>query len=242
MKKRVKAYRDGTQIEDDVAIEKSLKLIVNSKLIAEVRMSPGLEREFSIGYLFGEGFITSLCEIKKMKLSEDAVEVKIEKLPEGMESYISSECISGFRTSSMKKSRVESELRISKSEILDNMKKLQKKSDIWRATGGVHSSALVYPEGMSIVEDVSRHVTIDKLIGIGIKKRVDFSQSYILTSGRIPGDMIRKIARAGIPIVASRTAVLLSAIEEAKESGITLIGFVRAGRMNIYTHAERIVV
>lgn len=242
MKKRVKAYRDGVQIEDEVAVEKSLKLIVNGNLIAKIKLSPGLEKEFVIGYLFGEGFIDSLCQIKNLRYESDIVEVRIYRLPSSLESYISSECISGFRTSSTKKGQVKSDLRVSKKEILENMKKMQASSEVWLSTGGVHSSALVYPEGMFVVEDVSRHVTIDKLIGMGLKKGIDFSKSYVLTSGRIPADMVRKLARAGIPVVASRTAVLLSAIEEAEKSGITLVGFVRAGRMNIYTHAERIVV
>jgi len=83
--------------------------------------------------------------------------------------------------------------------------------------------------------DVSRHNTIDKLIGQALMDGQDLTKSVLFTSGRIPLDMLSKVVRCGIPIVCSRSAPTTAALVLAKQLGITLIGFVREGRMNVYT-------
>lgn len=241
MKLGVKAYSRGRGIVDEVAREKDLELVINGKTVAVIKLSPGYEREFAVGYCLGEGFIGSLCELKHIEVEENRVTLSVDELPERGERYISSECLSGWRSGANSAGRVESDFRVKAGEILWAMKELQRRSEVWRATGGVHSSALVFEGSFTVVEDVSRHASIDKLLGIGLYKGIDFSRSYILTSGRIPGDMVAKVARAGVPIAATRTAVLNSGVEEAGKTGVTLIGFVRGKRMNIYTHRERII-
>ncbi len=241
MKVKVRAYRNGENIEDEVALEKDLKLVVNGSTVATIKLSPGYEKEFALGYCLGEGFISSLCDVKKIKVNDDSIQVEVEEFKAEKERYISSECISGWRTRVKRGVKVESNLRVKASEIIEKMKEMQRNSEIWKTTGGVHTSALIIDKEVILVEDVSRHVTIDKLLGLGLKKDVDFSGSYILTSGRIPGDMVAKIARAGIPLAATRTAVLYSGILAAEKTGVTLVGFVRGGKMNIYTHGERVI-
>jgi len=242
MKYRVRAYRNGEEFSDEVAVEKDLELVVNGSTVAFIKLSPGYEKEFARGFCLGEGFIDGLCDIKEIEVGKGRVEVEVDEMPGERKRYVSSECLSGWRSSTGQEVKVESDLKVRAQSLEKAMKRMQEESRVWKATGGVHSSALVEGEEFTMVEDVSRHASIDKLVGIGLNQGLDFSRSYLLTSGRVPGDMVSKAARAGIPVVASRTAVLYSGIQAAKKTKVSLVGFVRGKRMNIYTHRERIEV
>lgn len=130
---------------------------------------------------------------------------------------------------------------MSSEKILEKMRELREKSRTWKKTGGVHSVALVKDENFLLVEDISRHIAVDKVIGLAVRKGVGLSESYILTSGRLPGDMVIKAARVNVPVIASRTAPLSSGVECAHKCNLTLVGFVRGNKMNIYTHPRRII-
>lgn len=243
MFREVKAIKGGEKIKSLVAEERELRLIVNDKLVAGVKLSPGYEEEFALGYCFGEGLIESLDQVLGIRVEENTAYVEVDASFEvAYDNYLLSDCISGWRakieTGDVK---VASDYRVKASEIAENMQELRKRSGVWRRTGGVHSVALVTGNNFHMVEDISRHIAVDKAIGLGIKKGVDFATSYILTSGRLPGDMVIKVARVGIPIIASRTAPLTSGIDCAQETNLTLIGFVRGSEMNIYTNPERII-
>ena len=114
----------------------------------------------------------------------------------------------------------------------------------FKETGGLHDSGIFRADGtmMTFSEDVGRHNTVDKVIGSASLDRVDFSQCFMIITGRVPGDMIYKAAKVGLPIVASVAAVLNSGISSAEKANIALVGFVRGSRMNIYTGLERIIL
>ena len=95
---------------------------------------------------------------------------------------------------------------------------------------------------LSAKEDIGRHNAIDKVIGDMLLKGLDFEDVFLTSSGRLTGDSVLKAIRAKIPIVASFSAAIESGIRLAFGYGITLIGFARGGRMNVYTHPERINV
>ncbi|MBI5253930.1 MAG: formate dehydrogenase accessory sulfurtransferase FdhD [Euryarchaeota archaeon] len=242
MMQKVKILKNGEEVEEYVAVERELKLIVNDKTIASVKLSPGYEEEFAIGYCFGEGLVKSLDSIVEVKIAGNVANVKADaNFEASYERYILSDCISGWRARiETEDVQVASDFKVSAGEILEKMRELKEKSEIWKKTGGVHSVALVNGDKLLLVEDISRHIALDKIIGLGIREGVDLSSSYILTSGRLPGDMVIKAARVNVPIVVSRTAALSSGIECAEKCNLTLVGFVRGNRMNIYTHSERI--
>ena len=121
------------------------------------------------------------------------------------------------------------------------MEKLKEKATIWSATGGAHVAALVYEDKFIVKEDVSRHVAVDKAIGAGLLEGVDLTKSYIIYSGRMPADMVIKIDRAQIQMLVSNAAPSLSGCKIAKEGNITLVGFLRGNRFNIYTNPERVI-
>jgi len=243
IKKVIAMRENGEKVTEVVPEEKGLRLFVNSKPVANVRLSPGLEEEFAIGYCIGEGLVKSPDLITSVETHGSSVNVKVKELEEAHIKELTSDCISGWRLSAdVEGVYVASDLIIKSTDITKNMQRLAKESKNWKKTGGFHSTALVSGDAFFLAEDISRHVLIDKVIGIGVKNDVNFANSYIITSGRLPGDMVIKVARAGIPIIASRTAPISSGIECAEDTGITLVGFARGKRMNIYSHAHRIEI
>ena len=94
---------------------------------------------------------------------------------------------------------------------------------------------------LSVKEDIGRHNAIDKVIGEIISEKLTFNNIFLTTTGRLTGDSVLKAIRAKIPIIASLSAAIESGIRLAFAYGITLIGFVRGARMNIYTHPKRII-
>lgn len=244
MIKKFSALRnDGQKITEDVPVERALRLFVNNMLVANVRLSPGHEEEFAVGYCIGEGLVKDASSILSIEPHESAINVKVKEFDVPHSKELTSDCIGGWRlVVETEDVHVDSDLRITESDITKNMQRLSKSSKNWRKTGGFHSTALVSGDKFFSAEDISRHISVDKVIGIGVKKGADFKNSYILTSGRLPGDIVTKVARSGIPIIASRTAPISSGIECAEKTGITLIGFARGKRMNIYTHPQRIKI
>jgi formate dehydrogenase accessory protein FdhD len=139
---------------------------------------------------------------------------------------------------------VESDLRIKAQVILDCINDLNTRAKGFKETGGLHDSAIYTAHGslVAFAEDVGRHNTVDKVIGMAALNKTDFGACFMTITGRVPGDMIYKAAKVGIPIVASMAAVLSSGIAAAEKANIALVGFVRGKRMNIYTGAERIII
>jgi formate dehydrogenase accessory protein FdhD len=128
--------------------------------------------------------------------------------------------------------------------ILDCISQMNIKAQGFKQTGGLHDSGIFTADGkmLAFSEDVGRHNTVDKAIGEAALAHVDFSGCFMIITGRVPGDMIYKAAKVGLPIVASVAAVLNSGISSAEKANIALVGFVRGTRMNIYTCTERIII
>jgi|Deesub1362A_J573_1020465.scaffolds.fasta_scaffold00005_284 formate dehydrogenase accessory protein FdhD len=244
MIRKIIAFRNGEKIEEYVAEERELRILVNDIPVATAKLSPGFEKEFAIGYLIGEGLVRGINDIKDVRIEQNCAYVEAKKeFEKSYEQYLSTDCISGWRVRvEVEDIKVSSDYSVGFSEIINSMKELQRRAKNWRITGALHAAALINGNDFLIVEDISRHIAIDKIIGMGALKGVDFSQSYALCSGRLPGDMVIKMARVNIPIVCSRTAPILSGIECAEKADLTLVGFVRGRRMNIYTHPRRILL
>jgi FdhD protein len=131
-----------------------------------------------------------------------------------------------------------------KAEVLFNsVNQLNFKAELFRKTGGVHAAAIYKAAGtlIALAEDVGRHNAVDKVIGMAALNQVDFGECFLALSGRLSGDVVFKASKVGLPIVASLAAALSSGIEMAEQANLTLAGFVRGKRMNIYTFDERIL-
>ena len=117
----------------------------------------------------------------------------------------------------------------------------QKRSDLYNLTGCIHSAAITDGEHILVcAEDIGRHNAVDKVVGYCVLESISLDDKVILVSGRLSSEMATKCARWDIPIVVSRAAPTARAIDIAEKQGITMVGFMRGTRMNIYTHPERI--
>jgi FdhD protein len=114
--------------------------------------------------------------------------------------------------------------------------------DLYRETGGVHTSALTDGERILLsAEDIGRHNTLDKLAGMCLMQNVWPARRILMTTGRISSEMLQKAVRLGAGILISRTSPSSLSIELAEKWGITLIGYARRNKFNLYAHPERII-
>ena len=108
-------------------------------------------------------------------------------------------------------------------------------------TGGIHVVGLASANGIiARSEDIGRHNALDRVIGYGLRNRIDFSETFAICSGRISSEMVRKCLIANIPLMVSRGATTTLAVTIAEETGVCVIGFVRSTKLNIYSHPERV--
>jgi FdhD protein len=138
---------------------------------------------------------------------------------------------------------METSMKVSSKDITDISKEFINMSSSYKETGGVHSAALWDGRKIEIFcEDIGRHNAIDKIFGYCLMNNIPVADKVILTSGRISSDVLIKISRRGVPVIISRNAPTSLAVEMAYFLGITLIGFVRGQRMNIYTYPDRVIL
>ncbi|MHC4891142.1 MAG: formate dehydrogenase accessory sulfurtransferase FdhD, partial [Planctomycetota bacterium] len=143
-----------------------------------------------------------------------------------------------------KPAKITSHLTAKAEVVFNSVKQLNFKAEIFRQTGGVHVAAIYKADGslLALAEDVGRHNAVDKVIGIAALNHASFGECFLTSTGRLSGDIIFKASKVGLPIVASLGAALDSGVAMARAGNLTLAGFVRGKRMNIYTCDERILL
>ncbi|MCL2134303.1 MAG: formate dehydrogenase accessory sulfurtransferase FdhD [Candidatus Bathyarchaeota archaeon] len=243
-----------TKMGDFVAEEVPLKIIINDVYSFVIWCSPSQFKELSVGYLFAEEILHTINEIESITSCEMTNICKLQfKSNINVDNRVKNRRKSARIVSLLKNSTsayqhddkivtVNSNITVKAQTLLEAIKQMNEKAKEFRATGGLHDSGIFKADGQMVAfsEDVGRHNTVDKVIGKGLLSQINFGQCFMLITGRVPGDMIYKTAKAGLPIVASVAAVLNSGIISSQKANITLAGFVRDNRINIYTHPERI--
>lgn len=135
-----------------------------------------------------------------------------------------------------------SQLTVTPSQLMSLIRQLNEQAHLYRAVRGVHTSALADAEQLLVVaEDIGRHNTLDKIRGACLLRNIQAHDRIILTTGRISSEMITKAVKLGAPILVSRTSPTALAVRLAQAWGVTLIGYARGRRLNVYTGAERLV-
>jgi FdhD protein len=227
------------------------------KNLSVTMRTPGNDKDLATGFLFTEGIISNISNVKAALSNEniisividETVELELGKLERNF--YTTSSCgVCG-------KSSIDAVKTVCKilsdggslsypAELIYTLPDLlRKQQDIFESTGGLHASALFDTEGKLLLlqEDVGRHNALDKLIGGALKQNMlPLDNHLLLLSGRASFELLQKAAMAGIKIVAAVGAPSSLAVQMAKESGITLIGFLRDNRFNIYTGEQRIII
>jgi FdhD protein len=238
-------------VEDEVIVDTFLSVSLNGEHLASSICSPGFEEEAATGYLFSTGTLKTAISIKK--LSRDGYNVDVQTTepipaPKASAAMITSACGVPDEWLKLRKGfklqRIESNLKVASRVITSAARQLNERSEVFKRTGGTHAAALFRRDGQLYfsVEDVSRHVAVDKVIGKALLSNQSLGELFLMSTGRLASDMVSKAVYAGIPIVASIAAPFDSGIQLAKATGITLVGFVRGERMNVYTHPERITI
>jgi FdhD protein len=242
-------------VTDYIAEEKPLYLFVNKTFWATILCSPMNLKELAVGHLLSEGILVSTAEITEVVLKEPESTCHV-RLKAGINvedrvrlsrlhmRVIPSACGSGAPYQYTGKTpKVESNLTVKAQVIFNSVNQLNFKAEGFRQTGGYHVAAIYKADGtlVALAEDVGRHNAVDKVIGMAALGNVDFTVCFLALSGRMSGDVAFKAAKVGLPIIASLATALSSGIATAVASNLTLVGFVRGKRMNIYTRPERII-
>ena len=232
-----------TRGEHEVIEEVPLALFVNGRHAMTAMMSPVQLEEFVTGYLFTEQIIKGIDEIESIRIDKNRMSVITKNLFKvlGPKKTILSGC--GGSTSYIdtgKLPKITSDYSIGPQEIWNSAKAVLN-SELHMTTGGIHIVALVDHEKiLAVSEDIGRHNALDRVIGTALRRGIDLSHTYVIVSGRISSEMVRKCLIANIPVIVSRGATTTLAVDIADKTGLAVIGFARGGKLNIYTHPERI--
>lgn len=250
-------YRDGSfsETEDTVASEKRLRIISDNREVLSLLCTPVMVRELVVGFVLTEKFLADknnkdlnqewCAERVEIVWKDREIEVRLPmNLPEGV-AALTSGCGKGVTfisdSSYEKLPVIKDETSISIKAITELYREFQKKSELFRATGGVHSAALCDEKEIIVfTEDIGRHNAIDKIIGYAFLENIPLEGKELLLSGRLSSEITIKAIKANVPILVSRAAPTDLSVEIARNSNITLIGFLRGQHMNIYSHPERI--
>ncbi len=243
---------------DDLAIEEPLEIRVRGRAVSVTMRTPGHDEEMAAGFLLSEGLIAKRADVLRIEpcgrneegnllnviLAPD-VNVDFEKLSRHV--FASSSCgLCGKATIDAIRGifpPVVSDVKVDAKTIDQFMPQMRNSQSTFDKTGGLHAAAIFDRSGKLIVlrEDVGRHNAVDKVLGFALLNGLMPLDSHALVvSGRSSFEIMQKALAGRLPIVAAVSAPSSLAVEFARESGQTLIGFLRDGRMNIYSHPERV--
>jgi FdhD protein len=240
----------GATDRDDLAVEEPLEIRVNGEPVAVTMRTPGHDEELALGFLLSEG-IRAVAAHPTADLAANTVEVEVEGSfdPERLRRnfYTSSSCgVCGkgaLEAVAVEAPRIESALRVPSAVVSALPDRLRAAQATFAATGGLHATGLFDREGTLICvrEDVGRHNAFDKVVGRAfLDGLLPLVNKLVCVSGRLSFELVQKAAVAGVPVLVAVGAPSSLAVELASDRGITLCGFVRDGRMNVYTEAGRV--
>jgi FdhD protein len=217
-----------------IVIEQEFPIYVNGRQLAIASITPTMYKEFAVGYLFGQGFINGLDEVASLEILNNTAHVTLKDRRKTLtDAKTNFRIVSGGGRSAYfgeaNLLEIKSDVMVSKRTVFSAMNQLFRNVPLYEETEGVHAAGLFNTRAspICIVEDIGRHNTLDKIIGYILLHKVDCSRLFLVCTGRMTSEMVTKICRSGIPIVATKTAVTNKALGTGKQCGLTLIGFLR---------------
>jgi FdhD protein len=243
---------------DHVAVEAPLEVRINGHRLAVIMRTPGQDDDLALGFLWSEGLVRSRSDVVRVEVDEDACFVNVafardrsdavsEALTARRQVTVGSACgvcgragldglVAGGRA-------IEAGWTVGPAIVHALPDRLRDAQSAFARTGGLHAAGLFDRDGRltASAEDIGRHSAVDKLIGRAVTAgHLPLSDSLLLVSGRASYEIVQKAWAGGVPVVAAVSAPSSLAVDLARQAGITLLGFVRDGRFNTYTHPERI--
>ena len=248
-------------------LEEPLEIVLNGQPVAVLMRMPGDEKELAAGFCLSEGYVRDARDIllihhcgqgqpAPIAEGEEAFDsrnrVTLRVVPDGVlrpcgadvVRLIRSGCGSAEVTALAEElPTIDGSLSVQSSTLLGLDRAMRGRQTIHREVGGTHAAALFRADGrlVTIAEDIGRHNAVDKVIGHCLLRGIDLADKVMVTSGRASYEMASKAIRVGIPLIASVSAPTALAVQLAQDRGLTLIGYLRGGSMNVYTHPQRVV-
>ncbi|KKY01546.1 hypothetical protein VN21_08205 [Paraclostridium benzoelyticum] len=236
----VKIDNQNAKEEKEIIIsEYPLSLILNGKYLNTFLCTPDKIEELIVGFLATKGYISNKNDIESIIIDEKSKVVEV--ISNKSNTNLNLEKIFLNDLDFIECNSVKNSFEIDINTIYNSMHMNLTSSQLFKDTGGVHSVALFDGcDPVVICEDVARHNAMEKVIGYGVLNDVNFEDKFIVVSGRISLEMMQKACKMQIPIVVSKSAPTNLSVELARKLNITLVGFVRGRRMNIYANGYRI--
>ena len=253
-RRRVTRFRHGqsSEVADHVAVEEPLTVQVNGETITTTMRTPGHDIELALGWLVSEGVVRQPSDVVgAIACDENTVEVRLAphvKPPAARLTMQSSACgicgtdsiddVVGRRTAPLSDTQP-----ISADVILAMPDRLRNAQSAFDRTGGLHAAGFFTRDGDAVCvrEDVGRHNAVDKIVGWAMQHEALPAAEWLLqVSGRASFELTQKAVMAGVPLLAAVSAPSSLAVDLARESGLTLVGFSRGGSFNCYSAAERL--
>jgi FdhD protein len=240
-------YSDEGWVSTSVHVPNELEiaLYVNQKELVTILCTPSKLNYLILGFLYGEGIISSIDDVLVMRVCEEekVADVRLANPEFELPTHrtLTSGCGGGavFQTEGK---RVEgSGLIASPTEVLSLMKQLLEQMELYKLSGGVHTSALADNKSLLVVaEDIGRHNTLDKINGECLGRGISTRDKLLMSTGRVSSEMLLKAAKMQVPIVVSRHSPTGRAVSLARDLGITLVGHAKGGRLLVYSYPERL--
>lgn len=255
-KRVIKSYRDGAfqEIEDAVVTEYPMTIFLDEVEFATMVCTPEHLEELAIGFLASEGVIRGYDDVQDVSIDEKqglahVTTKRKQKFNQDLytKRYLTSCCGKSrqsfyfYNDAKTAKKMTARTVMLTPTACFSLIRQMQESATLFQATGGVHNAALCDAKGMLVTRmDIGRHNALDKIFGHCLRENIDLAGKVIAFSGRISSEVLLKVAKIGCEIVLSKSAPTELALELAEELGITTVGFIRGGSLNVYTHPERI--
>jgi FdhD protein len=247
-------FDGGTRTEstDLVVTEFPLTIYLNGDEVVTLLCTPEKLDCLALGFLESEGLLASRDEVAKLVVDKAKGRVWIESPLERKSAkdmlgrrLVPSGCGRGASfysiTDAASRPKVSSTVTVKADVLMNLMREFQRRSSLYRATGGVHSAALCDGERIVVFcEDIARHNAVDKVFGQCLLSGVIAADRALLTSGRVSSEILLKAAKRGVPFVVSRSAPTSLALRLAGETGVAVVGFVRGSRLAVFANTWRI--
>ena len=241
-------FKKWEPYDAETIVEAPVSLTVNGQVWLSFMCTPVNLEALAVGFLYNEGVLENMEQVEDVRVCEhgDNVDVWLNRSVEQPKSWRRTSGCTGGVTAVDLLARPNisfdgDQPKVPPEAIGHLVEMLFESQELYRETGGVHTSALSDGEKILLsAEDIGRHNTLDKIAGLCLMNNIWPATRILITTGRISSEMLQKAARLEVPILISRTSPSSLSIEMAERYGITLIGYARTHRFNVYSNSQRV--